>query len=427
LAFNRLLTNKGPLKNRVEFFGDAFFIPLFLIFVGMQVDIQVLTSSADVWFVMGLMTITVIVTKWMAAFLSAKMLGFSNDQAWVVFGLTNSQAAATLAAVFVGMEVGLIGEEVLNGAIMMILITCIIGPMVVEKFGFRLADDTTIEIEEKTDIRQRILVPLSNPATSARLIEFASNLKLQNKAPIYPLSVINTYKDAASQRDRARKILELASGQIHAVNSEASPVMETNLNVAEGIRLAAEKNAISDIVIGWNGEITTTSRVFGSIVDQMLGTTRQQAFICKIDQPLATFKKIRLVISPQNLSGKNFMTLFGMILRLAENLNTPVEIMHLEKDESQIQKNISLIALDLNITLKSFKTFDKLMEEIPDSVKSTDLLVVINKRGGSTGWAYGTNLIPRILASKKPEASFIIAYSGSTEMESYLTDLIFTN
>jgi Kef-type K+ transport system membrane component KefB len=427
LAFNRLLTNKGPLKNRVEFFGDAFFIPLFLIFVGMQVDIQVLASSADVWVVMGAMTITVIITKWMAAFLSAKILGFSNDQAWVVFGLTNSQAAATLAAVFVGMEVGLIGEEVLNGAIMMILITCIIGPMVVEKFGFKLADDTTIEIEEKTDIRQRILVPLSNPATSARLIEFASNLKLQDKAPIYPLSVINTYKDAASQRDRARKILDIASGQIHAVNSEASPVMETNLNVAEGIRLAAEKNAISDIVIGWNGEITTTSRVFGSIVDQMLGTTRQQAFICKIDQPLATFKKIRLVISPQNLSGKHFMTLFGMILRLAENLNTPIEIMYLGKDESQIQKNISLIAPDLNIALKCFKTFDKLMENIPDSVNLTDLLVVINKRGGSSGWAYGTNLIPRILASKKPEASFIIAYSGSTETESYLTDLIFTN
>jgi hypothetical protein len=109
---------------------------------------------------------------------------------------------------------GLIGEEMLNGAIMMILVTCIIGPMIVEKFGLRLRIDTTLETEEKSDIRQRILVPLSNPATSARLVEFASNLKMQDKAPIYPLSVINTYKDAASQRDRTpEKSLILQAGK----------------------------------------------------------------------------------------------------------------------------------------------------------------------------------------------------------------------
>ncbi|MCC5906846.1 MAG: cation:proton antiporter, partial [Balneolaceae bacterium] len=88
LALNPLLSNKGPLKNRVEFFGDAFFIPLFLIYVGMQVDIDVLVSGYDVWLIMGVMSLVVIVSKWIAAFSSAKILGFTNDQAWVIFGLT---------------------------------------------------------------------------------------------------------------------------------------------------------------------------------------------------------------------------------------------------------------------------------------------------------------------------------------------------
>ncbi|MEX1259727.1 MAG: cation:proton antiporter [Balneolaceae bacterium] len=427
LSFNRLLSNKGPLKNRIEFFGDAFFIPLFLIFVGMQVDIQVLTSSADVWIVMGVMTVTVIFTKWLAAFSSARILHFSNDQAWVIFGLTNSQAAATLAAVFVGMEIGLIGDEVLNGAIMMILATCIIGPIVVEKFGLKITDDTTLEIEGKTEISQRILLPLANPATSARLIEFASNIKVQEKAPIYPLSVINTYKDAAAQRERAQKILDLASGQIHAVNTEAKSVIETNINIAEGIRIASEKHAITDIVLGWNGKITTSSRVFGSIVDQMLSTTKQQAFICKLDQPIATFKKLRLVISAKNLSGKNHQHLFGTLLRLAENLNTPVEIFHLEKEKEQIQKMISLISPASNLTLVEFNTFDILMEEITTTTTEADFLIVTNERGGSYGWAHGTNLIPRILASNNPKASFVIAYPASAESENYITDIIYSN
>jgi Kef-type K+ transport system membrane component KefB len=427
LAFNRLLTNKGPLKNRVEFFGDAFFIPLFLIYVGMLVDIEVLVSSLDVWMIMGIMSLTVIITKWIAAFASARILRFNNDQAWVIFGLTNAQAAATLAAVFVGMEVGLIGEEILNGAIMMILVTCIIGPLVVEKYGLKLTDNTTLELETKANARQRILVPLANPVTSARLIEFAANIKVHNHTSIYPLSVINTIRDARSQRERAQKILEIASGHIYSVNCDAEPVLETNLNIAEGIRLAAEKNAITDIVIGWNGKISTTVRVFGSIVDQMLNTTRQQVYICKLDQPISTFTKIRLVISPNNISGRTSLQLLGSILNLAENLNTPLEIYHLKEDEKQLNQRIQLISPNLEITFKDYDSFDLLMESILKDIESSDLLIVTNKRSGKYGWSHGTNMIPRLLSKQKPNISFVIAYPFSIEAIDYKTDLIFSN
>lgn len=424
LAFNRLLSNKGPLKNRVEFFGDAFFIPLFLIFVGMQVDVNVLTSSPDVWVIMGVMTATVVVTKWLAAFASAKIIGFSNDQAWVIFGLTNSQAAATLAAVFVGMEIGLIGEEVLNGAIMMIFVTCIIGPTVVQKYGYRLADVDSLDPEAKSEIKQRILVPLSNPTTSDRLIEFAANLRLQEKSPIFPLQVINTYIDAKTQRERANKILETASSHIHAVNSESSPVIETNLNVAEGIRSAAEKNAATDIVIGWNGKISTSMKVFGSIVDQMVQITNQQVFVCKLDQPISTFKRIRLVIPPKKTSGKTFYPLFSSLVRLSENLNTPLEIYHMEEDESLLEQNLKLLSPSLDIKLEKKKSFDQLMTHVFQDLQESDLLIVTNKRSGTYGWAYGTNLVPRTMAAEKPNASFVIAYPNTTEAGDYKTDLI---
>lgn len=428
LAFNRLLTNKGALKNRVEFFGDAFFIPLFLIFVGMQVDVQVLTSTVDVWIVMGAMTATVIITKWLAAFSAAKILNFNNDQAWVIFGLTNSQAAATLAAVFVGLEIGLIDEAVLNGAIMMILVTCIIGPMAVEKFGYRLAGSTIKELSDQASkVRQRILVPLSNPSTSARLIEFASNIKTFSNTSIYPLAVINTYKDAKTLRERANKILQLASGQIHAVDSESSPLIETNLNVAEGIRIATQKNSITDIVIGWNGRISTSNRVFGTIVDQMLNTTPQQTFICKLDQPISTFKKIKIVLSPQAVSGNTFQHLFEALLLLAENLNTPVEIFHLEEERDMVERNITLFEPELSITLNELTTFDYMVNSVIEKMSWNELLIVTNKRSGKYGWAYGTNLVPRYMAKSKPDASFVIAYPNLSEPVQYINDLISSN
>jgi len=427
LAFNPLLSNKGPLKNRVEFFGDAFFIPLFLIFVGMQVNIEVLTSSIDVWFIMGVMTLTVIITKWLASFISAKILKFSNDQAWVIFGLTNSQAAATLAAVFVGMEVGLIGEEVLNGAIMMILVTCIIGPMVVEKYGYKLADEITLEAEDKPKIKQRILVPLSNPATSARLVEFSANIRSNDKSPIYPLSVINTYRDAEKQKERAHKILELASGHIHAVNSESNPIIEANLNIAEGIRIASQKHAITDIVIGWNGEISTPMRIFGSILDQLLLTTKQQVFICKFEQPITTFNKILLVVPPQKLAGRNLLSFFETVFKLAKNLKTNLEIYFPYEDESKIKRDMYIISSDLEVKLQSVQNFDKEIVGIVQRLQESDLLIIANSRSGGYDWRHGANFIPHMMSSNKPNASFIVGFPRSLDSDDYLMDIYYSN
>lgn len=427
LAFNRLLTNKGPLKNRIEFFGDAFFIPIFLIFVGMQVDVEVLTSSSEVWIIMGAMTATVIVTKWIAAFTSSKILGFSKDQAWVIFGLTNSQAAATLAAVFVGLEVGLIGEEILNGAIMMILITCIIGPMIVEHFGYRIANNSVLNGKIQEHVKQRILVPLANPNTSARLIEFAANIRSMAKEIIHPLTVINTYKNPKEQREQAQKTLDMASGHIHAVDSESQPLIESNLNIAEGIRIAAQKRQITDIVIGWNGEISTSVRVFGSVVDQLIQTTNLQTFVCKLNQPTSTFTRLKVVISPKNATGREFRHLLETLVRLSENLNAVFEIYHLSEEKSQIENSLNLISESVDVRFINFETFDNLLNSVIKDLEPSDLLITTNKRSGSYGWAYGTNLIPRTMAAEKPDASFVIAYPYSTKSSDYISDLYYSN
>jgi Kef-type K+ transport system membrane component KefB len=427
LAFNRLLTNKGPLKNRVEFFGDAFFIPLFLIYVGMLVDFDVLMSSVDVWVIMGVMTGTVVLTKLAAAFLSAGILGFNTNQTWVIFGLSNSQAAATLAAVFVGLELGIIGTEILNGAIMMILITCIIGPLVVEKFGARMADETALEMESLPVIKQRILVPLANPITSARLIEFAANIRIRDQTTIYPLTVINTIVNPAAQKDRAQKIINLASGHIHAVNCDSIPLIETNLNIAEGISMAVEKNAITDIVIGWNGKISTSIRVFGSIVDQMLNTTRQQVYVCKLDQPISTFKRIRVIISPKTMHSASFYKLFTNIVHLAENLNTPIIFHLLSEETKQLSRLMDTVSSDINTSWQEYPKFEMLMEAVIADITNSDLLMVTNQRSGNYGWAYGTNLIPRLMAQKKPDNSFVVAYPFDADPKDYQIDLMYAN
>lgn len=427
LAFNRLLSNKGPLKNRIEFFGDAFFIPLFLIYVGMLVDFKVMASSSEMWIVMSVMVLIVVVTKWGAAFLTGKLLNFSNDQSWVIFGLTNTQAAATLAAVIVGLQLGVFGTEILNGAIMMILVTCIIGPVVIEKYGMRLADDVTRELESEPTASQQVLVPLANPQTSARLIEFASNLKSHDLLTIYPLSVLDTLSDFQARRERATKLLDLAVGQIHAVNCAASPQLETNLNIAEGISLSAVKNGITDIVIGWNGEVSASTRIFGSILDQMLATTQPKTYVCKLDYPISTFRRILLVIPPRTAVAPTFQGLLGSLVNLIANLNVKLEIFHMSDDLALINRGLLLSNNHIPAQFREYATFEQLVDALLEETSPTDLPIVMSMRSFDSGWAQGVNLLPRMLAQRLPDASFVVAYTENPEPGDFKLDLLYTN
>ena len=109
LALNRLIPRTSPLMNRIEFVGNALFIPFFLIGVGMLIDYRVLFGSYNALLIALIMTVIATVAKYLAAVSTQKIFRLSNDQGLMIFGLSNSQAAATLAAVLIGYNI-ILGE-----------------------------------------------------------------------------------------------------------------------------------------------------------------------------------------------------------------------------------------------------------------------------------------------------------------------------
>jgi hypothetical protein len=182
--------------NRIEFVGNAVFIPFFLISVGMLVDVRVLFQGAEAWLVAGTMLAVATAGKWLAAWLTEQFFDFTPTERNVIFGLSNARAAATLTAVLVGFELKVLDESVLNGAVIMILFTCIISSLVTERAGRKLA---IAESTKKVDISagpNRILVPISNPATIEHLVDFAILLKEPHSGtPLYPLAVVKDAED----------------------------------------------------------------------------------------------------------------------------------------------------------------------------------------------------------------------------------------
>src|SRR5690606_20421813 len=186
LALNRLIPQTSPLMNRINFVGNAIFIPFFLIGVGMLIDYRAF-SNRDTVLVAVAMSLVATVAKFMAAWITQKKYLFNTQERLLIFGLTNAQAAATLAAVLVGYNIilgetptgepiRLLNDDVLNGTIIMILVTCTIASFATEKSSKRIALSEHTEQENQAS-EEKILIPLSNPDTIEDLVNLSLNIK----------------------------------------------------------------------------------------------------------------------------------------------------------------------------------------------------------------------------------------------------------
>lgn len=311
LALNRLIPHTSPLMNRIEFVGNALFIPFFLIGVGMLIDFRAFFTDLNTIFVAVVMTVIATVAKYVAAWLTQKTFRFSVDQRRIIFGLSNAQAAATLAAVLVGYNIitgqtpegepiRLLNDAVLNGTIFMILITCTMATFVAQKGAHNLAQaDALLEELEEGEEGEKILIPLSNIDNVEELINISVTLKSSKKSSIYALNILNNLVVDKNAEKHARKLLELAEKAAAATDHRLFPVMRYDSNVVNGIASVVQEQKISDLIIGLHQKKGITDSFLGNLTQGILQKCNTTTIIYRPVQPLSTVRRT-LVFVPDN-------------------------------------------------------------------------------------------------------------------------------
>ncbi|WP_159790802.1 cation:proton antiporter [Sodalinema gerasimenkoae] len=416
LTLNRLIPERSRLMSRIQFFGDGFIIPFFLIFIGLLVDVSVLASGMTAWIVMGAMLATNVGTKWIASMVTRKIYNYSHAEGMVMFGLSTCEAAATLAATLVGYELGIIGDDVLNGVVMMIFATCILGPSIVEYYGRQVAQQDHSDNFQPRNTPQRILVPLANPATSDALIEVAALLRdHKSNEAIVPLTVVTTQPDddrenAESNVAKAERLL--AHAVVHAAEMDltVNPVTRIAANPAVGMVEAALERRTSDIVIGWNGKQSPEQRIFGGVIDQMLEQTSQQVWVCKLDSPLNTYGRITVILPPLIDYMPGFYEAARSLKHFATQLGVTLNVVTSEESQRQIRQCLETIPLKIETTFTPAATWR-------DSLKDTDLVVLVSARLGTIAHTGQLEQLPRELAASR--ASFLVLYPSQREAVVY--------
>ncbi|MFM2267902.1 MAG: hypothetical protein RL757_1343 [Bacteroidota bacterium] len=414
LALNRLIPHTSALMNRIIFVGNALFIPFFLIRVGMAVDLRVLFGSWASWRVAFIIISVAYVTKWLAAYLTQQFFRYSVAERNLIFGLGSAHAAATLAIVLVGFELKLFDESVLNGTVLLILVSCIVSTFITEKAAkqIALAELQTIKTEDSEDV-QRILVPLANPANFEQLIDLAIFIKneKEREVPIFPLSVVADDDDARQNILINDRLFNRAKTHAAAADIALNVMQRIERNVASGISSAARDLAISDIVIGWSGKSSAVDFFFGSLMSQVLTNADQTVLVSKMAKNYAFLKEMNVVLPPNAELESGFGHWTMLLYRLSKQLDARATFRgnaaQLVVLKDFFKKEKMHFANPVYQILENWEEW----ETETSNWKDQQLWVFVAARPHTLSYARTMNQLPKTLAAEQYEQkSFIVLY-----------------
>lgn len=331
IVLNRTIPPASPLMNHLEFVGNALFIPYFLIGVGMLLDVSAFVEEPDVFIIATAMIATGVVSKWLAAFLTQKIFRMSTDERTLLFGLTNSRAAATLAVVLVGHKIllpdgrPLLDDNVLNGTMMFILVTCVVSSFVTEHTARKMVEAGKPENESKDSEHDRLLIALSNPATVAPLVNAALMLRTP-KSSVMPAALNVVLEDDPEARDSGLKQLEQAVHIAAAANVRLVTRSRWSVNVVSGISHTIKELEASDLLIGLHQKSRLTEAFFGKLSTDLVAAIEEQIIIYRSVIPLNTVRRLHLLIPRRAEFEPGFHGWADRVALLASQLSCRIEM-----------------------------------------------------------------------------------------------------
>lgn len=398
LVLNRLIPSSSALMNRIEFIGNSLFIPFFLISVGMLVDVSALFKGPEVLAVAVVLTTVALFGKWLATFLSQKLFGYSVLQRRLMFGLSSSRAAATLAVVLVGFRTGIVDDVILNGAIILILLTCIIASfitqsaarqLVLQENNFGRKDAMSLSSKD-----ERLMLPISPETQFERLLDFALLIKDKKSiAPISLVTVLPNNKNADAEIVVTRNKLEQYVMQGSASEARVDVDATLDFNVSGGIvRMAREKMA-DIIIMGWPRQMGILDMLIGENAGNVIINSDKTAFMCQMIKPLVIHKQI-VMIAPRYFEKEpGFPIWFAKMSKLAQELSLPISLFCHPDSHRNIQRYIHKIHLNLSVLYREFTVWEDFVSLL-NEIDIDDLLIVVSARKGSVSYVNSLEDIP---------------------------------
>jgi len=408
LGLNRVIPHTSILMNRVIFIGNTLFIPFFLISAGMLVDLKLFFSGANALIFAGILCVVGLTTKYLAAWFTSIIYKYSKHERNIIFGLSVSHAAATLAIIKVGFDIGLFDQNVINATIILILVSCLVSSFVAERAARKIAIQEKEVVRKTHEKVERILIPVSNPDNIQRLIDLTLLIKDQNSVePIYPLSIVEDDAEADEKINLIRKVIEGVTEQIASGDKKVEVLKKVDLSIVDGIVRTAKAYNISDILITYKPNQTSSNIMFGNIAGNLLSKSKQGIIISKILQPLSTFERLVVILTPNSELENGFSRAVTKINCLLKQLGSNSILYGLEAT----LESFAAVVGDKKksfykyVPVTAFENFDQ-----TNPVKTDDLFIFLSARKQTLSYNFQVDEIPKKLNKNYEFTSFVMFY-----------------
>lgn len=401
LILNRYIPHVSPLMNRIEFIGNALFIPYFLIGVGMLINMRVLFTGWHTVLITFCLVFFGTLGKAVAAYFTSFSQKLPVVQGNMMFGLTAAHAAGSIAIVMVGIKleiadgVYLMNDDMLNGVVMMILFTCVIGSLITEQASRRIAIDEYTQSDNKDDgDDEKIIIPVKYPETADTLLNIAILMRNQKlNRGLVGLNVVFDDEDRFRWQARGKQLLERLTRMASAADVRMQTQVRIATNIANGIKHAFKEYNASEIIMGMHIHKDVSKKFWGEFIQSLFNGLNRQIIIARCLHPLNTLRRIQVAVPSRAEFEPGFYRWLERLSRMAENLDCRIQF-HAKRETLSL---INEFLLNRHPNVRAEYTFMAHWNELPElasSISEDNLFVVVTARKGTVSYKLALERLP---------------------------------
>ena len=421
LALNKLIPHTSSLMNRVEFVGNAIFIPFFLISVGMLIDFNAFIQSWETLWVAAIMLVASIGGKYAAAMLTKKTFKLTDDEGQLIFGMSSASAAATLASVMVGYNIiigendagepiRLLNEHVLNGSILLILVSCTISSFVSMASAQRIAQaDKDNTVSGNSQEKENILLALHYEATVERMINLGLMVKTASNKELYAVNVINEDANESSVKN-AQRILDTAVKAASAADVALNPITRHDNDTAGGISNVIKEKEITDLIVGLEGGKGFSASFVYNLYNGYLRNKSINLMVYHAVQPAATVKRYVVFIPAYAEMDAGFFPSMLRIWNIGRNSGAKMSFYGKEKTLDILKRIAKKAAIEA--TFDVFSNWEN-AEKIAMTIEENEGLIIMMGDRGMHSYFSRMRDVPDLLNQKFNNNNYMLIYPFS--------------
>ena len=416
LVLNRYIPRVSPLMNRIEFVGNALFIPYFLISVGMLVNMKSLFDHREAIFVVLVMVVTATVTKWLGAWVTQLVLHMKAAERRMLFGLSNAHAAGALAMIMVGtqLEVApgqyLIGDDIINGVVLVILVSCIISSLVTDRAAREIALADTSTPTGSEDTNKKVIVALNNPETVETLIDTAIMMRSpKSKKEMVALQVCLDNEHVEQQLKLGKQNLERAAKAAAAADVHLATYNRVGVNVVGSIVHSMKEFEASELLLGLHHKRRMGDSYLGTVATELLNRTNRQVIIVNYLMPVNVMHRIIVAVPEWAEKEVGFYQWVEQVSSMGEQLGCRIDF-HAHTDTIPLLQ--SYIGANHPSTRTSYTALDDWNDLliVTQHLSYDHLFVLVSARRGGISWQPSFDNLPTQLVRHFSNNSLMIIY-----------------